>query len=364
MLLPLCVLLSVHETVVPEWRRPFAELPPPKSVAEIAHVPLGASHKGTTLTFLARSKFSFVRYLGGLGFLPMHQVGDSDLWILRFRMSDWSRAFVSYAFLDSDDSTLAAGVWRGSKAPTYTRAARLTGRLVDRTLTNDALGEARSLHIYLPPRRATEVRKPLPAFFLTDGQDCEEFARALEPLILARKVASCAIVGVESPNYREDPERRGEYDESRDDRARDYLWPVDPPRFEQHLRFFVDEVGAYVASEFGISRHREDRAVVGFSNGGAFCVSVARRRPEAFAVSIPMSPAIQDAEFVSTPPAPRMMFVGGELEPLGASARAESDYLRRRGVTTTYTSYPAGHDSAMWHLAFSRLAPGIFPVKP
>ncbi|RYG40402.1 hypothetical protein EON79_22660, partial [bacterium] len=298
MLSPLLLLLSTGVPAAPEWQRPFSELPPPKNSSELARVPMGASRKGTTLTFLTRAKTPSVTFLGGLGFRPMHNIAGSDLWILRFRMPDWSSAIVTYALLDTNNDPIVSGVWRGPKAPTYTRTTRLTGTLIARTLTSESLGEPRNLHIYLPPKRAAADREPLPAFFLADGQDCEQFARALEPPIVARKVTPCAIVGVDSGSYRGiDPHE--DYVETRDDRARDYLWPVDPPRFDRHLRFFVDEVGAYAATEFGISRRRKDRAVVGFSNGGAFCVTVARMRPEAFATSIPMSPAIQDGDSAS-----------------------------------------------------------------
>jgi enterochelin esterase-like enzyme len=120
-------------------------------------------------------------------------------------------------------------------------------------------------------------------------------------------------------------------------------------------------VGAYVAKEFGISTKREDRAVTGYSNGGAFSAAVAFRRPEFFGTAMPLSLGVPPLDGKPTAPMPRMFFAGGALESFGKHTQDVYEQVKAWGVESSMDLYIAGHDSAMWELAFSRLMPKAFP---
>ncbi len=342
------------------FRKPYTMLPAPTDATGVAER-LGSGdeavwREGDVLSFLKRDKGESVFLSGGIQ-EPMKRIAGTDLWIAQFRLPDWDRAIVTYGFLGKNvtGQRFMPKVWRGPSAPDYEKATELKGKIIERTIHSDALGEDRKIYVYLPPNAP---KSGLPAFFAADGNPVG-FAKGLEPLILAGKVRPCAIVGIDNGGYKGTP--GGAYDPNQDFRAKEYVPGVDDDRFARHLRFFVDEVGAYVAKEFGISRRREDLAVTGFSNGGAFAAAVAYKRPEAFGVSMPLSLGIPPTDPKPAAPFPRMMFAGGTLESFGNSTRLQYEKMKAEGADATLELYVAGHDSEMWALAFSRMAPRVFP---
>lgn len=347
----------------PLWRPPYSKFPTPTDPAPY-EARLGSAEdavwqEGDTLSFLVRKKGDDVRLTGGLQ-QPMARIGDTDLWILQYRLPDWSKAIVSYGFVGGELKTgdsFKPRVWRGPDAPTTPEVETLKGQKIPCTIHSAALEEDRKFTVYLPPNAP---KKGLPAFFVCDGAG-EGFFKALEASILAGKTRPCAIVGIESGTYRGD--RSQPYDTSKDDRGREYVPGVDDARFAQHLRFFVDEVGGYVAEHYGISRRREDRAVCGFSNGGAFAAAVAYRRPQAFGTAMPFSLGIKTEDPKPESPFPKMRFVAGTLETFSFATGQMFERMEAEGADATYEPYVAGHDYEMWTTAFGRLAPTIFPAK-
>lgn len=347
------------------WKAPYTVLDAPTEPGDLAsRIPAGekgtAWLDGKVLTFLCHSNAPSVRL--GIGIQgPMKKIPNSDLWIWQGEMEGWDKAFVSYGFLEEAPDVQASygllKLWKGSHAPEMPqKAATLKGKIERRTIHSDALGEDRKIVVYLPP---DAPKKDLPAVFLCDGGSCPGFAAVLEPLILAHKVKPCAIVGIESGEYTGD--RSKGYDPSKDMRALEYVPGMDPDRFNKHAKFFTDEVSAYVAKEFGVSTKRKDLAVTGFSNGGAFAAAIAVKRPEFFGTSMPLSLGIPPTDPKPTSPMPRMFFAGGSLESFGLSTKREYELVKTWGVECSFEMYAAGHDQAMWELAFSKLMPKCFP---
>jgi enterochelin esterase-like enzyme len=341
------------------WKKPYQVLEAPTSAAD-AKTHLGAEVdavwlEGDVLTFAHKSSAAQVQLSGGVQ-EPMKRLPGTDIWIIQVKMPGWEKAFVTYSFIESGKFA-GMKLWKGSQAPELPQKAKtLQGQVIERKFHSDALGEDRPLFIYLPPNAPNQG---LPAVFLADGGACKSYAAVLEPLILAHKVRPCAIVGIESGGYRGD--RNGGYDPSKDFRAKEYVPGEDADRFDRHLKFFTDEVGAYVAKEFGISTKREDRAVTGFSNGGAFSAAVAFRKPEFFGTSMPLSLGVPPADPKPATPLPRMFFAGGALESFGFHTNGVYEQVKGWGVESSMDLYIAGHDPAMWELAFSKLMPKAFP---
>lgn len=342
---------------------PYQILPLPTEPLDLASR-LGTDGEGVwldgdTLSFVIKSSAKSVRITGGIQ-QPMAKIPDSDLWLIQLKMNGWDKAIVSYGFFQDDKFPTAFKEWKGASAPELVdKKVELMGKVVERKFHSPSTGDDRTLVIYLPPNAPA---KGLPAVFMADGQGCRDFARALEPLILAHKVRPCAIVGVPSGAYMG---KQGEpYDGSKDLRALEYVPGMDADRFDRHMKFFTEEVGAYVAKEFGISTKRSDRAVTGFSNGGAFSAAVAFRKPSFFGVAMPLSLGIPPGEERPKGTLPRMYFAAGSLESFSVSTTQVYDLVRSWGIESSLDIYVAGHDSSMWALAFRNLMPKVFPVKP
>lgn len=348
----------------PRWVAPYTLLDAPADAeslrAKLEGKDFAIVREGDVLTFIKKSAAKKVDLSGGIQ-EPMKQVGDSDIWVLPIKMSGWDKAIVSYAFIEDGKFPVGVqqSVWRGPSAPAApARANPLQGKVVERTMKSRALNEDRKLFVYLPPNAP---KSGLPAVFLADGSAAKSFGEVLEPLILSGKVRPCAIVGVENGGYRGD--RETGYDPEKDFRALEYVPGQNPDRFAKHLKFFTDEVGAYVAKEFGISTKRADKAVTGFSNGGAFSAAVATRRPDFFGTSMPLSLGIPANDPKPSTPMPRMMFAAGSLESFSRSTKEVYELVKGWGVNPSYEEYVAGHDFAMWELAFTRMMPNVFPPR-
>jgi enterochelin esterase-like enzyme len=308
------------------------------------------------LTFLCRSKAEIVRVAGSIQ-MPMSHIEGTDLWVLQLRMPDWDAMRVKYKFYTTDDPG-EIRYWQGAKGPAeVVMAEPLKGRLVERSFTSKVLGEERKFTVYLPPNAPTH---DLPAFFMADGQSCEPFAKALEPLILAKKIRPVAIVGVHNGNRGP----AGLPPSGENFRAKEYVPGADPERFAKHLEFFADEVTAWAAKEFGISTKREDRAIFGYSDGGSFSATAAITRPEVFGAAVPLSPGIPPKVGKPAAPLPAFYFAAGRLERFSIPTEMIYRTVLDWGAKASLKTYFSGHDEGTWLTGLVEYAPLIFPYQP
>jgi enterochelin esterase-like enzyme len=347
------------------WQDPFEVLPVPKEAGQMTAMLQGRDsavwQDGDVLTFLHKDSSDAVRLSGGIQ-MPMKKIEGSDLWIVQLKMKDWEKAFVSYTFMSPNTppgTRIKQSEWRGAKAPPkpqkVAKKEDLKGKLIQRIINSPNLGEERAISVYLPPNAP---KAGLPAFFMADGGACDAFAMLLEPLILSGKVRPVAIIGAYSGTYKGAP---GKYEPEKDYRALEYI--PNYSRYDKHMAFFTEEVTAFATKEYGISSKREDRAVFGFSNGGAFAAGVAVRRPEVFGTSIPMSLGMVPTDEKPSQPLPKLYFLAGTLESFSRPTKEYYEKVKGWGADADLNLYVAGHDFEMWQLAFAELAPKVFPPK-
>jgi enterochelin esterase-like enzyme len=349
--------------MLPPWKLPYEILPAPADASGLAGRLNGKDSavwlEGDVMTILHRDATADQLMVTGSVQQPMKRIPGTDLWIIQLKMPNWEEAFFSYGFMSLSappGTRVTFDTWYGPKSPRKpTTAQTLQGKLVQRTLHSASLGEDRNLTIYLPPNAHT---RDLPAFFMGDGQGCEAFAKVLEPLILAGRVRPCAIVGVFSAEYKGKP---GAYDPKLDFRGLEYLHIEAPDRFGRHMTFFTQEVLDHVAKEFGISKRRNDLALFGFSNGGAFAAAVGVLHPEIFGTVMPFSPGLPPPDKKPAGKLPAFYFSAGKLESFSRATTAAYEQAKGWGVNTTLDLYLAGHDPEQWHMAFANLAPKVFP---
>lgn len=312
--------------------------------------------EGNVLNFVIRAKSDMARVTGSVE-QGMERTKGS-LWTLRLRMAEWDAVNVRYAFFTSEKGTGKLHLWHGSRAPIpFVRAAKLQGHLAERVCPSNALGADRKLTVYLPPG---SDGRGLPAFYMADGQSCRSFAEVLEPLILAHKVAPVAIVGVH--NALDGMEDKG-MAEQMAARSGEYFPGRSGERFEAHLRFFAEEAVSFAEKEFGLSSRREDRAVLGYSDGGSFAEVAAIRYPGTFGATIPLSPGYPLPNGIDSHELPRFFFAAGRLEPFLATTSRSFKEVQRRGGRAFLRTYFGGHEEWTWASAFAEFAPLVFPPR-
>jgi len=366
MSMPLTSLLAltlVAQRPLP-WKTPYELLPAPTDpapyAARLGDKPSAVYLDGDVLTFVRRAASGPVNVSGGLQH-ALARVGESDVYVLRAKMADWDKALVSYVFLDSGTPTgrLKLEQWRGANGPALpVEAEKLQGAVHNLKVRSERLGEERDITVYLPPNPG---KRPIPVLYMADGQGAEGWAKALEPMILARKVRPFAIVGLHSSAYRGD--RSKPYDTKLDFRGLEYVPGEDADRFERHMDWVTRELPPFLARQYNISTRREDRAVSGFSNGGAFAAAIAIKRPDFFGYSVPLSLGVPTPDPKPAGRLPRFFFAAGTLESFSRGTRMMYDTVKGWGADATLDLYVAGHDSEMWRIAFLKFAPSIFPPR-
>jgi enterochelin esterase-like enzyme len=222
--------------------------------------------------------------------------------------------------------------------PEPARADPIAGELVTETFDYDG---GRQVTVYVPP-------DPLEAvMFAGDGQLTSQWGGYLE----AADVPATMIVGA----YRTD-------DEDEMVRIREYSPEFDEERFAAHERFFVDDVGAWVRSRFGVALPAERTAVCGVSASGELSLAMGLRHPDLYGVVFSASPGGG-----YRPPAvmpsrlPRTYLVAGTLEPwFLENATRWADALRDAGAEVVMAERVGDHGGPFWAAEFPRMVSWAF----
>lgn len=346
---------------------PFRKLSPDMPAAEVAALLDGRNQsirlQGDVLTLAQRAQAGEVMLIGMK--CAMDRVGDANLLVLRLTNPRWNEVFLTANFLVAGTPVSSELSFRGAVAPPApARASPLRGSIARTSVPSALLPEPRDVTVYLPPG---DRQAALSVLFMTDGQAVAQFAAVAEPLIVSGRVAPFAIVGEHSGVYAGDLSKP--FDPALDVRMREYVDGIDPQRFAQHMQFFTTELVPWAHRQYGLSTDRNRQALMGYSNGGAFVLSLGLQHPELFGTVLPFSPASRPFQADDALPAepqslPRFLFAGGELEPsFNAVAASRSKWLQSKGAATDYRSYVTGHDPALWQQALADYLPSVFPPR-
>ena len=260
-----------------------------------------------------------------------------------------------------DDHT-ADGAGGPEALPESPRADPIAGELVTETLDYDG---GRQVTVYVPPD------PPEAVVFAGDGQGISRWGGILE----AAGVPPTMIVGV-----------HGLADETL--RLQEYSPVFDAERFAAHERFFVEDVGRWARSRFGVALPAERTAVFGVSAGGELALALGLRHPDVYGAVFSGSPgAGYKPTGVLPDRIPRTYLVAGTLEPffLGNATRwavalrdAGADVVMSERVASTRRRAVAGRvppDGGMgvramkrraeqaWSLLTNRTKPSIMRLE-
>jgi enterochelin esterase-like enzyme len=204
----------------------------------------------------------------------------------------------------------------------------MAGELVTETLGYDG---GRPVTVYVPPGRPEAV------VYAGDGQGVARWGGVLE----AAGVRPVMIVGV-----------HGLADEM--PRLQEYSPVFDAERFAAHERFFVQDVGRWARSRFGVALPAERTAVFGASAGGELALALGLRHPDVYGAILAGSPGGGYRPGDAMPGrVPRTYLVAGTLEPFFlANATRWAAALRDAGADVVMSERVASHGSALWRAEF------------
>ena len=145
-------------------------------------------------------------------------------------------------------------------------------------------------------------------------------------------------------------------------RLHEYSPNFDPERFAAHERFFVEDVGAWVRSCFGVTLPAERTAVFGVSAGGELALAMGLRHPDIYGAIFSSSPGGGYRPPDKLPsPLPRAYLVAGTLEPFFLDNAARwAAALRAAAADVMMRERVAGHDATMWREEFPLMVAWAF----
>ena len=197
----------------------------------------------------------------------------------------------------------------------------------------------RPVTVYVPPD------PPQAVVFAADGQGISRWGRVLE----AAAGPPVMIVGVHG--LAEEMPRLHEYS------------PVfDADRFAAHERFFVEDVGRWTRTRFGVSFPAERSAVFGASAGGELALALGLRHPDVYGAILSGSPGAGYQPAGELPrPIPRTYLVAGTQEPFFlANATRWATALRDAGADVVLRERDASHGPALWRAEFPLMVAWAF----
>jgi pimeloyl-ACP methyl ester carboxylesterase len=225
---------------------------------------------------------------------------------------------------------------RPEPLPKSPHADPIAGDLVTETLDYDG---GRQVTVYVPPD------PPEAVVFAGDGQGISQWGRFLE----AADVPSTIIVGV-----------HGLADETL--RLQEYSPVFDAERFAAHESFFVEDVGRWARSRFGLALPTERTAVFGVSAGGELALALGLRHPDVYGAIFSGSPgAGYKPTGVMPSSIPRTYLVAGMLEPFFLdNATRWAAALRDAGADVVMSERVASHGPALWRAEFPLMVAWAF----
>jgi enterochelin esterase-like enzyme len=311
--------------------------------ARLSEPPMAVWASGDVLHVLWQGQAAEVQLCGGVQPRLWPVEGTDDLWEASLRIRRLDEAVISLVVAsrqaggDWPTQIPDVRIWRGPRAPATPEDRPLRGALEEHTLTSKALRTARQVTVYQPP----DPGRPLPGCVLADGEAVRGFAPVLEASMLAGAVPPVLLVGLHHAP--------GPVSSQSDLRAQEYLPRHNRRRFDAHLRFVTGEVIPWAGERFGPAA--DLWVAAGFSNGAAWAITAAQRRPDLFGAVAAFSAGVvpQRISGAARSAGIRHYLAAGTLEPgFRRSTRQWADRLARAGLPCRHEEWTGGHDQVWW----------------
>lgn len=263
------------------------------------------------------------------------------------------------------------------------RPSTVTGTLrLHPDFRSDALGNARTLRVWLPPGYDDHPETRYPVIYFHDGQNLFDAAtsafghewqldEALTALIDARKARPAILVGIDNT-----PDRIAEY-------TADPM-PLGGGKANAYARFVVNEVKPFIDRNYRTLPDRPHTATAGSSLGGLISLYLLRVHGDTFSAAAVVSPALwwaDEAELkrwsppfdaVPHPPARLWLDMGTAEGPPGqwgrhldATRRLHAALTQLPGVQIAYEeAHGAAHNDSAWADRAPRILQFLLTPEP
>lgn len=246
------------------------------------------------------------------------------------------------------------------------------------SLFSTALSEYRKMNIYLP--KGFIKGESYPVIYATDGYPLEEdkhdeYRLILDSLIREKSIPPMIYIEsyfnpkrIEPIMYTADGQivswqyRNYEYRELMALESEDSILHL---RFNQHFNYFTEELIPAIEREFSLPDHKENRYFFGCSNGGAFGVNMAFKRPDLISTYLCFSTFgsnIERLNWDTESKYPLLYLEYGDQEPL--SFQWESELIAKRyaelKMPCHINKYSGDHDPFIWQQKFASTLVEIF----
>jgi enterochelin esterase-like enzyme len=217
-----------------------------------------------------------------------------------------------------------------------TATMSIRGELITEKVEYDG---GRAVTVYVPPE------PPEAVVFAGDGQLISQWGGVLE----GAYVPFTMIVGAHRLA-----------DETL--RLHEYSPGFDPERFAAHERFFVEGVGRWVRTRFGVALPASRTAVFGVSASGELALAIGLRHPDVYGAIFCASPGGgYQPPGVLPSSIPRTYLVAGTLEPFFLeNATRWADALRNAGADVVMNVRPGSHGDEFWEEEFPLMVAWAF----
>lgn len=295
---------------------------------------------------------------------------DGQIWGVRFWIADLDQAFIDINVsprpesADDDTSEPQVLTFRGANSPPPPpQSASLSGTLEDTELVSDALGVTRTLTIYTPPGQPPV--EGWPVVYIADGRSVTGLAKIADALIMRGEIAPVLLVGLW--NAPAPPTPPAAFSFSTDSRSQEYLWGVDPDRFQAHQDFLMSEVIPLTVRDHHATQNRDQRMLFGFSSGAAWALTTGLLHPDQFGSVTGASFGWQNAMTATAASAgsPAFYLSGSEFEPgfLRDSQNA-AETLAAAGADAHFQRFVSGHTYLAFSRQFETGLKAAFPAAP
>jgi enterochelin esterase-like enzyme len=331
------------------------DLPAPNEYAFIAD--------DTELTFVfhrtSKSAVPMTLYWS-MGQTLLNRVEDTNYWARTLTLEDIDDAIVTFGLGDDVGIQYPFATYRGVNAPLPPPTNNpIAGTMNTMRFKSTALNQTRTVNIYLPPDH--DPANTYPTIYMADGEALESYVGSIDYLITEGVVPPLIVVGMASAGSPNGRNVRGE----------EYVIGRNPKLFENHARFFTEEVREWAESHIGASKERSQRGIFGISNGGLFAIVMTVQHPDLygfiFTFSAGASAGYDDSFVVDSTTVQLPLFVygtAGTLEPvfLQTTKRYTADYAAA-GADVVMKQNVAGHDDAIWQIEFVNAVRWMFAPK-
>lgn len=234
-----------------------------------------------------------------------------------------------------DDATDAGRVDRVTEPA---RVDELKGELITQAFDYDA---GRQATVYRPPAR------PQAVIFAGDGQLISGWGPYLE----AADLPPTMIVGVHRTDAQDEMVR-----------LREYSTGLDPKQFAAHERFFVQIVGEWVRSRFGVTLPTGRSVVGGASASAELSLAMGLRHPNVFGAVFAASPgAGYRPPSIMPTGLPRIYLTAGTREPFFLNnATRWAKALRAAGADIVMSKQLGDHGGPFWKAEFVKMVQWVF----